>query len=83
MQTIGEAKAHCRFGDESGGVPALPPDFAKCGGSQRKNLVNNQGEPTMKKMVIMATVCLVAAMTFAAPCAAKAAERPAAMPAAK
>jgi len=38
MPTIDEAKAQCRFVSESGGVrgaPALPPDFAKCGGSRR------------------------------------------------
>ena len=39
MQTIDEVQPRCRFVGEDGGVrgaPALPPDFAKCGGSRRE-----------------------------------------------
>ena len=55
MQTIDEVQPRCRFVGEDGGVrgaPALPPDFAKCGGSPReKNFANNQGEITTKKIM--------------------------------
>ena len=38
MPTIDEVQPRCRFVGEDGGVrgaSALPPDFAKCGGSRR------------------------------------------------